>query len=135
MERGAFEKDFLGKGMAVPPTRRGGADYTAARGAQLVSMGIRQILNTDKGELPWNPNFGTTIRRQKNKLLNEDFQNLVVAELSQALREFEPRISVLNISIQVQGTKATVRVEWQIIERNVEGNQVLVGPDSVEVSI
>lgn len=135
MDRAAFEKDFLGRGLALPVARRGGADYVNASGGKLVSMALRQILNTDRGEMPWNPLFGTNLRRQKHKLLNEDFQNLVRSELSRAIREFEPRVQVVSVSVQAKGTTATIRVEWQIIERNVPGNQVLVGPDSVEVSI
>jgi len=135
MKKVAYQRDFLDRGVALPVARRGGTDYVRAQGGQLINMAIRQILNTDRYELPWNPEFGTNLRRQKNKLLNEDFKTYVVSELTRALTTFEPRIQVVQISVQVRDTTATVRVEWQVIDRNVPGNQVLVGPDAVEVSI
>jgi hypothetical protein len=135
MQRAQFEKDFLGKGFNTPIRRQGGGDYVAATGVNLVRSAIRQILNTDKGELPWRPNFGTTIRRYKHKLLNQEFDAVVRSEIESAIKSFEPRVELVAVQVVKRDTRAIVTIRWQVIETNVPGNNVLLGPDTVEVSV
>lgn len=128
-------QDFLGRGLITPILRRAGVDFLSASGIPLVRSAIRQILGTRRGELRWNPSFGLVVDRQRNRINNEELEALVKGDIQNAVRTFEPRVDALRISIRRSGNSLTASVNWSIIERNVPGNQVLLGPDTFDVRL
>jgi len=128
-------QDFLGAGPIIPLERRGGNDFVFGSGVPLIRSTIRQIIGTRKGEIRWNPAFGAAMDRQRHKLSTESFAAMVAEELQAAIRQFEPRVRVIDVKVTRFDTTVIARINWSIIDRNVAGNRVLLGPDTFEVKI
>jgi phage baseplate assembly protein W len=78
---------------------------------------VRNIINTNKGERPFNPDFGSNVRAL---LFEPDSDLLRIAledEIEAQLLNFEPRIDVLNISVsntseQIDSYELNVIIEF-----------------------
>jgi phage baseplate assembly protein W len=129
------KRDFLGRGLIAPLRRLGAADFVSSDGPELVRSALRQIVGTRRGEVRWRPTFGLLVDRSRHKLENDDLDALLRTDIETAVRQFEPRIDSLNITVKFTDTQTVVRIDWNIIAKNIPGNQVILGPDSVEVTI
>lgn len=129
------QRDFLGRGLIAPLRRLGPADFVSSDGPELVRSAIRQIVGTRRGDIRWRPNFGLVLDRNRNKLENADLEALLISDIETAVRHYEPRIGTLRITVKFRDTQTVVRVYWAIINKNTPENQVILGPDTVEVLI
>jgi phage baseplate assembly protein W len=75
------------------------------------------------------------IDQSRNKLENEDLAALLTSDIEGAVRQFEPRIDMLQVTVKFSGTQTIIRIDWNIIDKNSPSNQVILGPDTVEVTI
>lgn len=128
-------QDFLGNGLTIPLRRLGSTGFLSASGVGLIRSCIRQIVGTRRGELRWRPNFGTLLEKHKHKPNNESLEELIKDEISTALKTFEPRLSKVNLSVVRQNSTIIVSISWSVIDKNSPNNQVLLGPDTFEVTI
>lgn len=93
------EKSFLGKGWSFPP-----AFDKKLGSVEMVSMeeDIRQSLEiyfgTKPGERIMRKNYGCFLHNQVFEIANENLIQGLSNELERNINEFEPRISILNIS-------------------------------------
>jgi len=75
-----------------------------------VKQSVLNILRTNHGERPFNYNFGANLRAY----LFENMTNITAANISTsinvALRNWEPRIEVLNTNIQAKGEENSVNI-------------------------
>ena len=75
-------------------------DVAKKRDAEAIKQSCLNILLTNRGERPFDPNFGTDIRKQ----LFENFDPLIKESLKEeielALKLFEPRVKVLSVDIE-----------------------------------
>jgi phage baseplate assembly protein W len=130
---------------AIAPFRRDKKrDFASAGGEELVRSAVMQVLGTvgasefTQGELPWRTEFGSLLhilRHKKNDVVLRELARVYVRD---ALRRWEPRIVVTGMDIQhldPDGNQLSIRLRYQIIQRNVPGNKVLLGPleQTVEV--
>lgn len=129
------KRDFLGRGLVTPLRRLGPSDFVSSEGPELVRSALKQIVGTRRGDLRWRPTFGLVIDQSRNKLENEDLAALLSSDIEAAVRQFEPRIDMLNITVKFSGTQTIIRIDWNIIDKNTAENQVILGPDTVEVTI
>lgn len=127
--------ELLGNGIIAPLQRRAGADFLSSSGVPLVRSALRQIVGTRKGELRWRPNFGLTIDRRRHQVNNDALAVLVKADIEAAVRQFEPRVDVVQVEVRSDKNTLIARVGWNVIDKNVPGNQVILGPDTFEVKI
>ena len=130
-----FSQEFLGNGIIIPLRRYGGNDFVTASGVPLVRSAIRQIISTNRGELRWRPTFGVSLLKYKNKLNGAELEDLVSDDITSAINQFEPRVTLSSVTTKRDGTRLTVRISWAVIDHNVPDNQVLLGPDTFEVTI
>lgn len=130
-----FSQEFLGNGLIIPLRRLGGSDYITSSGVPLVRSTIRQIIGTLRGELLWRPTFGVTLNKYRNKINNDDLENLVAEDITDAIRQFEPRVNLLSVTARRTTNQLIVKISWNVIDHNTSDNQVLLGPDTFEVTI
>jgi phage baseplate assembly protein W len=128
--------DFLGRGLSIPFRRDKARDFASASGEALVRSAVAQVLGTvgasdfTQGELPWRTEFGSLLhllRHQKNDVALREMAKVYVQD---ALRRWEPRIIVTRLDAERlddnQGSKLVLRLRYNVIQRNVPGNQVLL---------
>lgn len=128
-------KDFLGRGLITPLRRLGASDFLASAGVPLVRASIRQICMTRRGEIPWKPAFGLSVDYYRHKPNTEELETLLVADIESSIRKWEPRVDTLTVEVQRSGELLVATITWSIINKNVPGNQVVLGPDTFEVTI
>ena len=128
--------DFLGFGLVIPLQRDRQRDWAAAGGEALVRSAVAQVLGTvgasdfTQGEMPWRTEFGSLLhllRHQKNDVALREMAKVYVQD---ALRRWEPRIMVTRLDAErlddSAGSKLVLRLRYNVIQRNVPGNQVLL---------
>lgn len=133
---------ILGYGLLVP-FRRGANDFQSAGGEELVKASIRTILGTrcgsatTQGEIPFNQALGSLLPL----LRHENMDDPAIDELARyyvvdAIRRNEPRVRLR----EVRFVKApadysyTIIIRYDVIDRNVSGNRVLVRDVTQEVT-
>ena len=125
--------DFLGRGLSIPFRRDKARDFASASGEALVRSAVAQVLGTvgasdfTQGELPWRTEFGSLLhllRHQKNDVALREMAKVYVQD---ALRRWEPRIMVTRLDAErLDDSKLVLRLRYNVIQRNVPGNQVLL---------
>ena len=105
-------------------------DVVSIKNFESIKRSVRNIINTNKGERPFNPDFGSNVRAL---LFEPDSDLLRIAledEIEAQLLNFEPRIDVLNISVsntseQIDSYELNVIIEFtpinsqQVVTLNV----------------
>jgi len=129
-------EDILGFGLLSPLRRDRKSDFAAAGGEALVRAAVQQILGTigasdfTQGELPWRTELGSLLfllRHQRNDVALQELAKVYVGD---ALRRWEPRVVVTSLTAKRleggEGNKLVLRLRYNVIQRNVPGNQVLI---------
>ena len=105
-------------------------DVVSIKNFESIKRSVRNIINTNKGERPFNPDFGSNVRAL---LFEPDSDLLRIAledEIEAQLLNFEPRIEILNISVsntseQIDSYELNVIIEFtpinsqQVVTLNV----------------
>lgn len=128
--------EFLGFGLLRPFRRDRKADFAAAGGEALVRSAVGQILGTmsssdfTQGELPWRTEFGSLLhllRHQKNDAVLQELARVHVAD---ALKRWEPRVQLTSVQVTRERDRGenvlAIRLRYNVIDRNVPGNNVIV---------
>lgn len=130
-----MDRPFLGRGIIRPFRRDLKSDIASASDLALVQSCIGQVLGTMandgdrvQGELPWRPEFGSRVyklKHRKGALLDA----MAKAFIADALAQWEPRVilKATKATFDAASRTLTVRITYDIIDRNVPGNQVLYG--------
>jgi phage baseplate assembly protein W len=124
-ERG---KEFLGKGWAFPflvEPDRGRVSLVAYDDD--VQQAIRIILVTAKGERVMRPDFGCGIHDLVFGAINTALIGQVQRDVQEALRRFEPRIDVLNVTVdqtRVADGRLDVSIDYRVRTTNQAGNYI-----------
>lgn len=88
-----------------------------------VEQCIRTILETPRGSVPHRPLFGSIVYQYIDAPVNEA-RPYVVREVFQALRAWEPRIDVIQVTLTPSDLAAMLcEVTWQ--PANEEGRQLI----------
>lgn len=128
--------DILGFGLLAPLRRDRKNDFASAGGEALVRASVQQVLGTvgasdfTQGELPWRTELGSLLfllRHQKNDVALQELAKVYVAD---ALRRWEPRVVVTSLRAKRledgEGNKIVIRLRYNVIQRNVPGNNVIL---------
>lgn len=95
-------------GIDFPFSRGGGALPATVEGQDAIDASVRQIIETGRGERVMRPGSGslvwTFIFENNEPLLRAKVQR----EVRRALREQEPRITVVKVDVKVSGEGAVV---------------------------
>jgi hypothetical protein len=126
--------DFLGKGLKFPfrfQERSGGAQISATTSAEHAHIheSILQILGTRPGERFMRPNFGSRIKDLVFEPNDEVLKGLLRHWIVDAIRRWEKRVVVTDVSFDDSDTNKDqhvlfARIAYRVIQSQVEGNLV-----------
>ena len=130
------DSTILGFGLVAPFRRDKARDFAAAGGETLIQSAVQQVLGTasasdfTQGEIPWRTEFGSLLhllRHQKNDVALQELAKVYVQD---SLRRWEPRVVVTDLRAErlddAEGNKLVLRLRYNVIAKNVAGNEVLV---------
>ncbi len=93
-------------------------------GAEEINQCISIILLTPKGSLPHRPTFGSNIHLYLDYPINEAKAN-IIRETIDAITEWETRISVNTVNVEIDTTKILIKVEWQLNDSLTKGTTLI----------
>lgn len=86
-------------GVSFPPRRSGKSGFFAlATDMDLIRQSIYVILNTRKGEMPMNPDFGTSIDDNLFDSIDHTMQGILCQQIQNDIQTWEPRVAVNSIT-------------------------------------
>ena len=110
---------FLGKGLAYPFSLEKSSYIKMSEMEKNIEESIEIILSTKYGERIMNPNFGCRIHELIFSLNTVDTHNLIVYYVSEALKKWENRIVIENISVEKSGSVSVdINIEYRIKDTN-----------------
>ncbi len=122
-----MEIDFLGVGWTSPVKLDENGQIQMASYEDVVRQSIMMILNTATGERVMRPNFGCGIHDKIFAPNNATTVGEIIADVQNALVEWEPRIQVLSVEEVPDSTQPNViliQVTYQILTTNSVNNLV-----------
>ncbi len=92
-------------------------DLVVSRDASAIKQAIVNLLLTNKGERPFNPDYGSDIRSYLFEPLDYATAGQVSASIEDTLAEFEPRIDVLSVETfpNFNDNGFSVQLEYEIV--------------------
>lgn len=91
-----------------------GREGAVVEGVADIDQAIRIILSTPRGSVPHRPEFGSELHRYIDHPTNRVVPHLV-RESVEAIRRWEPRIDVLNVTASIEAEQVMVKVRWQAL--------------------
>jgi phage baseplate assembly protein W len=92
--------DFLGTGWSFPPKPDGRGGMTLVSGDTDIDQAIKIILGTPIGQRVMRPTFGSRLSELVFAASNPSTWGLAELYVSEALRFWEPRIEVVDVSAE-----------------------------------
>jgi phage baseplate assembly protein W len=131
-----MQDDFLGRGWSFPVGTDGTGRVALSAGAEDVKESIRIVLGTAKGERTMRPDFGCGIHDYTFASMDTTTLTQVEATVSEALRDWEPRIAVESVSAsRDEATRGRLLVEIDYRLRRTGRADNLVYPFYVEEGV
>lgn len=92
-----------------------GTSGEVVEGLSDIDQAIRIILTTPKGSDAHRPEFGSNIHLYIDWPVNRVTPHLV-REAVDSIRQWEPRVSVVQVQVAVEGSQVTLRVQWRVAD-------------------
>jgi phage baseplate assembly protein W len=91
-------------------------DIALKRDDEAVKQSVLNILLTNRGERPFDPDFGANIRNQLFENFDPIVKQLIEDDVRTALRNYEPRVRVLNVRVGAKPDQNSIdiSVEFEI---------------------
>lgn len=136
---------FLGQGLLWPFQRDAKSDFANGAGSDLVRSALIAIVGTraaspdgrSGGELPWRGDFGSLVYMLRHRNGDATSRELARVWVAQAVQRWEPRARITTVEVSTlktaDGQARVLRVRYDLIARNVPGNQVILS--GLEVSV
>ena len=92
-------------------------DVVAIRNEDAIKRSVRNIIFTILGEKPFEPNFGSVINESLFDLNTSLNEIRVADEISASLRNYEPRISDIDVTVTVapDTNEMNCTVQYEIV--------------------
>lgn len=74
-------------------------DLIGLKNINAINRSVRNIVFTVPGEVPFNPRFGSYISQSLFENMDDFSANEIKNEIEMSLRNFEPRIEVIDVSV------------------------------------
>ena len=123
-------------------------DFANGSGAELVRASIGQVIGTRTstaqtvGELPWRPEFGSLVHTLRHSNNNTMLQQIAKGFVVDAVRRWEPRVRITGFGINRKRSLPggpedilEIVVQYNVIDRNVPGNNVVLGNQQAVVEL
>lgn len=92
-----------------------GTSGEVVEGLRDIDQAIRIILTTPKGSDAHRPDFGSNIHLYIDWPVNRVTPHLV-REAVDSIRQWEPRVSVVQVQVAIEGSQVTLRVQWRVAD-------------------
>lgn len=92
-------------------------------GLRDIDQAIRLILSTPRGSDPHRPTFGSNLHRYIDWPVNRVTPYLV-RESVDAIRQWEPRVDVVQVRVLIDASHITVRVQWRVAGGIIQSTEV-----------
>lgn len=125
--------NFLGRGWSFP-LRITWGQVAMVELHEDVQQAIRIILGTEPGERVMRPDFGTPLRSLVFEPMHTTTFEVIRTRVEQALERWEPRIDVLNVTVQPGGSgtlqertrsgRLEISIDYRIRSTNTKDNLV-----------
>ncbi|MDS9879363.1 GPW/gp25 family protein [Pseudomonas protegens] len=92
-----------------------GTSGEVVEGLRDIDQAIRIILTTPKGSDAHRPEFGSNIHLYIDWPVNRVTPHLV-REAVDSIRQWEPRVSVVQVQVAIEGSNVTLRVQWRVAD-------------------
>lgn len=80
---------------------------------------------TRKGSVPHRPTFGSDIYKYVDYPVNEAVPN-IIREATDAISLWETRINLKSVSVEINNTQITVKVEWTLKDSKTKGKTTII---------
>ncbi len=128
VQQSAKAAGFLGSGWSFPPTfNTASYQLNMAQQKDNINQSIDLILQTRQGERNLNPGFGSSLHKFVFCTFNATLQSEVIEAVSVALRDYEPRIKIDEVIVNVEnneGSLLAVQINYTIRQTNTRHNHV-----------
>lgn len=91
-------------------SKRPSGDIYKKRDAAAVKQSIKNLLLTDYYEKPFQPFFGGNLRAMLFELADEDTEDEIRSNIITAINNYEPRVEIQNIDVNVLPDQNDMRV-------------------------
>ncbi|QNH77839.1 GPW/gp25 family protein [Pseudomonas protegens] len=92
-----------------------GTSGEVVEGLRDIDQAIRIILTTPKGSDAHRPEFGSNIHLYIDWPVNRVTPHLV-REAVDSIRQWEPRVSVVQVQVSIEGSQVSLRVQWRVAD-------------------
>ena len=116
--------DFIGSGWAFPPTVSARGGLALVTGTDEIDGALRMILSTAPGERVMRPDFGCAAWDHVFDALNPNTLGLVEHAVQDAVRRWEPRVEVLEVTATGAGDGIVVDLSYRVRSTNDRRNLV-----------
>ena len=119
--------EFIGRGWAFPLRTDATGGIALVSREKEIEEAIRLILGTAPGERPMRPEFGCRINEYVFASADGGTANAIAAEVKHALRRWEPRIDVSDVSVTFDPRETTtlyIDIRYAIRRTNDRRNLV-----------
>jgi uncharacterized protein len=123
--------DFLGRGFKFPFSVQRGA-MAPAEGEDSIKESVILILSTARGERVMRPDFGSRLNELVFAPNNMSTATLIRSYMEEALREWEPRIEVEDITVTPSSDKSLLEVSIDYSVKSSNSKYNLVYPFFLE---
>ena len=93
---------------------------SVAEGVDDINQCIAIILSTQKGSVPHRPTFGSDILKYVDYPINSAKAN-IIRETIDAINQWEIRITVNSVYVEINQAKITVKIEWTLKDSDTKG--------------
>ncbi len=126
-----MSSDFYGRGISFP-LQLGVAGILEADGVQKVEGSIRMILGTQHGERLMRPRFGCNLMSLAFAPNDASTANLARFYVEDALKQWEPRIEVVDVDVQNDNLNAALLISITYRLRATQDVRNLIYPFYLE---
>ena len=119
--------EFIGRGWAFPLRTDATGGIALVSREREIEEAIRLILGTAPGERPMRPEFGCRINEYVFASADGGTANAIAAEVKHALRRWEPRIDVQDVTVTFDARESTtlyIDIRYAIRRTNDRRNLV-----------
>jgi hypothetical protein len=120
------EGQIFGRGMAFPPHLDATGQWATSVGAQNVRESIQILLLTRLGERLMYPSYGSSLRTYLFAPNNPATRKSIEDEITRALQQWEPRVTVDSLSVEVDPSdaqEAIATIQYRLVANQLP-NQI-----------
>lgn len=98
-------------------TAKPNGELYVKRDAAAVTQALKNLIQTNYFEKPFQPFFGGNIRAMLFELVDEDSEEELAEQIVKAINAYEPRAKLLHLDVDVEPDQNTLRVkiEYQVV--------------------